>query len=133
MGVSTVEPTPFSTSTSMGIEVSSRAGTKATASRPTMDSSMARKLQRNMAMADLLICLGSVTGSTCWYMTETEASWKKKYRTADQRAGPKAPDSPESNVISPAAMAAGRGRDGIPLGDDVGHQHHHQADDDQNA
>ena len=66
-----------------------------------MDSSMAKKLHTNIPTAARLICFTSVTGSTCWYITETEDSWKRKYSTADQRAGPKAPLSFESTVISP--------------------------------
>ena len=52
-------------------------------------------------MAALLICFLSVTGSICWYMTDTDANWKKKYKTAEYKAGPKAPLSPEITGIFP--------------------------------
>ena len=52
-------------------------------------------------MAALLICFLSVTGSICWYITDTDANWKKKYKTAEYKAGPKAPLSPEITGIFP--------------------------------
>ena len=69
-----------------------------------MESSIARKLQMNIQMAALLICFTSVTSSICWYITDTDASWKKKYRTADHSAGPNAPVSDEITGISPEVM-----------------------------
>ena len=41
------------------------------------------------------------TGSICWYITDTDANWKKKYKTAEYKAGPKAPLSPEITGIFP--------------------------------
>ena len=52
-------------------------------------------------MAALLICFLSVTGSICWYITDTDANWKKKYKTAEYKAAPKAPLSPEITGIFP--------------------------------
>ena len=104
MGVSTPAPTPFCTSTSMGTEAVASSATYATASSPTMDSSMAKKFHTNIQMAARLICFTSVTGSTWWYITFTAEIWNRAYRMADQRAGPKAPLSWESTVISPLLM-----------------------------
>ena len=55
----------------------------------------------NIQMAALLICFTSVTSSICWYITDTDANWKKKYKTAEYKAGPKAPLSPEITGIFP--------------------------------
>ena len=77
-GVRIPAPTPFWTSTSIGTDVDASSPTYAMARSPRMESSIAQKLHTNIQIAALLICFLSVTSSMCWYITDTEASWKKK-------------------------------------------------------
>ena len=66
IGVKIPAPTPFCTSTSIGTEAVASSATYATARSPTMDNSIAKKLQINIQIAALLICDSSVTCSICW-------------------------------------------------------------------
>ena len=78
IGVRIPAPTPFWTSTSIGTDADASSLTYAMARSPRMESSIAQKLHTNIQIAALLICFSSVTSSMCWYITETDASWKKK-------------------------------------------------------
>ena len=69
-----------------------------------IDSIMANEFTTNIHTADLLICFVLVTGSICWYITDTEASWNRKYSTALHNAGRKEPSWLEQTTISPAAI-----------------------------
>lgn len=101
IGVNNPEDTPFCTKTNIGTVAVTRSAAYATANNPMMDNSIAKKLNTKISMAALLICFLSVTGSICWYITDTDANWKKKYKTAEYKAGPKAPLSPEITGIFP--------------------------------
>ena len=70
-----------------------------------MDSIIAKEFTTNIHIAEWLICFTLVTGSICWYITDTEASWKRKYSTALHNAGMKEPSWLEQTTISPAAIA----------------------------
>lgn len=101
IGVNNPEDTPFCTKTNIGTVAVTRSAAYATANNPMMDNSIAKKLNTKISMAALLICFLSVTGSICWYITDTDANWKKKYKTAEYKAAPKAPLSPEITGIFP--------------------------------
>ena len=77
IGVNNPEDTPFCTKTNIGTVAVTRSAAYATANNPMMDNSIAKKLNTKISMAALLICFLSVTGSICWYITDTDANWKK--------------------------------------------------------
>ena len=86
IGVRSKEPTPFCTITNIGTEASFSAGTKATANKPKIDNSIAKKLQTKIRIAARLISLTERTSSICWYITDIEGNWKKKYKIAIHKA-----------------------------------------------